>query len=200
MLLTTLRYGNTVRKPAEEAYDGLDKVKIDPDLLDLASKVIDRKKGKFDPSTFEDRYEKAVLDLIKSRKKSGKKAPVRQEEEKPSNVINLFDALKKSLAAGKDGGGDDKTGREASRRPRRLRTRSRLPAGGNHDRRWTSLNPTAPSGTSSSLRSLPARRARARPRPRPRMPAASSSCTSTMRGVCTTISGSSMTACCGAGR
>ena len=72
MLLTTLRYGNTV-KPAEEAYDGLEKVKIDPDLLDLASKVIDRKKGKFDPSTFEDRYEKAVLDHIKSRKKSGKK-------------------------------------------------------------------------------------------------------------------------------
>lgn len=113
MLLTTLRYGNTV-KPAEEAYDGLEKVKIDPDLLDLASKVIDRKKGKFDPSTFEDRYEKAVLDLIKSRKKSGKKAPVRQEEEKPSNVINLFDALKKSLAAGKEGSGD---GKPAAKKP-----------------------------------------------------------------------------------
>lgn len=101
MLLTTLRYGDTVRS-ASDAYEATDKVKVDPDLLDLATKVIERKKGKFDPSTFEDQYEKAVLDLIKSRKKSGKKAPVRKDddEEKPSNVINLFDALKKSLAAG----------------------------------------------------------------------------------------------------
>ncbi len=106
MLLTTLRYGDTVRQ-ADEAYDDAGKVKIDKDLLDLATKVIERKKGSFDPASFEDKYEKAVLDLIKSRKKSGKKAPVRQQEdeEKPSNVINLFDALKKSLAAGDGKGG-----------------------------------------------------------------------------------------------
>ncbi|MEW9806063.1 Ku protein [Mesorhizobium sp. ZMM04-5] len=101
MLLTTLRYGDTVRQAAE-ANDGRGKAKADKDLLDLATKVVERKKGKFDPSTFEDRYEKAVLDFIKSRKKSGRKVPARQEptEEQPSNVINLFDALKKSLAAG----------------------------------------------------------------------------------------------------
>ena len=105
MLLTTLRYGDTVRQ-AEEAYDGIDKVKPDQDLLELAIRTIERKKGKFDPSTFEDRYEKAVLDLIKSRKKSGKKVAVRETEEKPSNVINLFDALKKSLASGERKGAD----------------------------------------------------------------------------------------------
>ena len=105
MLLTTLRYGDTVRQ-AEEAYDGIDKVKPDQDLLELAIRTIERKKGKFDPATFEDRYEKAVLDLIKSRKKSGKKVAVRETEEKPSNVINLFDALKKSLAAGERKGAD----------------------------------------------------------------------------------------------
>ena len=105
MLLTTLRYGDTVRQ-AEEAYDGIDKVKPDQDLLELAIRTIERKKGKFDPSTLEDRYEKAVLDLIKSRKKSGKKVAVRETEEKPSNVINLFDALKKSLASGERKGAD----------------------------------------------------------------------------------------------
>ena len=105
MLLTTLRYGDTVRQ-AEEAYDGIDKAKPDQDLLELAIRTIERKKGKFDPSTFEDRYEKAVLDLIKSRKKSGKKVAVRETEEKPSNVINLFDALKKSLASGERKGAD----------------------------------------------------------------------------------------------
>jgi DNA end-binding protein Ku len=109
MLLTTLRYGDTVRS-ADQAYDPDDKVKVDPDLLELATKVIEKKKGKFDPSTFEDRYELALLDLIKSQKKSGKKAPARKDDDdKPSNVINLFDALKKSLAAGdrKDEGKDE---------------------------------------------------------------------------------------------
>jgi DNA end-binding protein Ku len=116
MLLTTLRYGDTVRQ-ADEAYEGRDKVKIDQDLLELATKVIERKKGKFDPSTFEDRYEKAVLDLIKSRKKSGKKSPVREADEKPSNVINLFDALKKSLAAGERKGADDEPPKPAGKKP-----------------------------------------------------------------------------------
>ena len=111
MLLTTLRYGDTVRQ-AEEAYDGIDKVKPDQDLLELAIRTIERTKGKFDPATFEDRYEKAVLDLIKSRKKSGKKVAVRETEEKPSNVINLFDALKKSLAAGERKGADKEESKE----------------------------------------------------------------------------------------
>ena len=115
MLLTTLRYGDTVRQ-AEEAYDGIDKAKPDQDLLELAIRTIERKKGKFDPATFEDRYEKAVLDLIKSRKKSGKKVAVRETEEKPSNVINLFDALKKSLAAGERKGADKEESKEEPRK------------------------------------------------------------------------------------
>ena len=115
MLLTTLRYGDTVRQ-AEEAYDGTDKAKPDQDLLELAIRTIERKKGKFDPATFEDRYEKAVLDLIKSRKKSGKKVAVRETEEKPSNVINLFDALKKSLAAGERKGADKEESKQEPRK------------------------------------------------------------------------------------
>src|SRR5690606_13388858 len=99
MMLTTLRYGDTVRS-ADAAYDDMDKTKVDKDMLELATRAIERKKEKFDPATFVDRYEKAVLDLIKSRKKSGRKAPAREAEGGPSNVINLFDALKKSLGSG----------------------------------------------------------------------------------------------------
>jgi len=127
MLLTTLRYGDTVRQ-ADEAYDGIDKVKIDPDLLDLATRVIERKKGKFEPATFEDRYQQAVLDLVKSRKKSGKKVPAREAaEEKPSNVINLFDALKKSLAAGESKGGKDD---EPAKKPAAKKAPARKPPAG----------------------------------------------------------------------
>lgn len=95
MLLTTLRYDANVRQ-ADEVFGDIANQKIDPEIVDLAGHIIDRKKGKFDPQKFEDRYEDALLDLIKA-KKAGKKPPVAKPEPQRSNVINLFDALKQSL-------------------------------------------------------------------------------------------------------
>ena len=100
LLLTTLRYDKTVRKP-DEIFDGMGKKKIDPDLIDLATHIIDKKQAEFDPSGFDDRYEDALRELIRAKQR-GKKPPVVQAAERPANVVNLFDALKKSLAA--DGG------------------------------------------------------------------------------------------------
>ena len=97
MLLTTLRYDNAVRQ-ADAVFDGIGKVKVDQEMIDLASHIIDKKKGKFDPSKFEDRYEGALLAMIKA-KKAGKKPPVVSADAPPSNVVNLFDALRKSLGA-----------------------------------------------------------------------------------------------------
>ena len=101
LLLTTLRYDKTVRKP-EEVFDGLGKQKTDPELIDLATHIIEKKQADFDPSDFDDRYEDALLALIQAKQK-GKKPPVVQAAARPANVVNLFDALKKSLA-GEDGG------------------------------------------------------------------------------------------------
>jgi DNA end-binding protein Ku len=101
MLLTTLRFDKLVRKP-ETIFGHIDKVKTDSEMIELASHIIDRKKSKFDPSEFDDKYEDALLDLIKA-KKAGKKVPVSAPTPKPSNVINLFDALKKSLNSDGDG-------------------------------------------------------------------------------------------------
>jgi DNA end-binding protein Ku len=109
-------------RSAEDAYDDLGKVKIDEDMLDLAMRVIERKKGKFDPSKLEDRYGQAVIELIKSKKKSGRKAPAREAEDRPSNVINLFDALKKSMASGEN---DNRREREEPRK----RAAARKPPG-----------------------------------------------------------------------
>ena len=102
LLLTTLRYDKTVRKP-DEIFGDLGKPKIDSELIDLATHIIDKKQAAFDPSGFEDRYESALLELIQAKQK-GKKPPVVQAAERPANVVNLFDALKKSLA------GDDEAG------------------------------------------------------------------------------------------
>ena len=77
MLLTTLRYENTVRQP-EAAFEDIKRVKGDPEMVELANHIIDKKKGKFDPSKFDDRYEDALLELIKA-KKAGKKSTAKKE-------------------------------------------------------------------------------------------------------------------------
>lgn len=107
MLLTTLRYESTVRKP-DTVFDEIRKVKTDKDMLDLAEHIIDKKKGKFDPSAFDDKYENALLEVIKA-KKAGKKVSAPKRTAKPSNVVNLFDALKKSLAEENSSGSEPKS-------------------------------------------------------------------------------------------
>ena len=111
MVLTTLRYDNTVRQPGT-VFDDIKAVKTDQEMTDLAELIIEKKQAKFDPSKFDDKYEDALLELIRA-KKAGKKAPQATAAAKPSNVVNLFDALKKSLNA--DGSG--KTGKSSARAP-----------------------------------------------------------------------------------
>jgi DNA end-binding protein Ku len=127
LLLTTLRYDNNVRKP-EGLFADVAKVKIDGEMIDLASHIIDQREAKFDPSKFEDRYENALLALIRA-KQAGRKPPTAHSVEKPSNVVNLFDALKKSLAA--DGGKQrpaPATRKAAASRTRRRPAKSRKSA------------------------------------------------------------------------
>ncbi len=96
LLATTLRYKNEVRD--EETYfDDIPDTKVPADMLKLAAHILDTKKGKFDPAKFEDRYENALIEMIKA-KRAGKAPPVAGEA-KPSNVVNLMDALRRSAKA-----------------------------------------------------------------------------------------------------
>ncbi|MGX9146475.1 non-homologous end joining protein Ku [Mesorhizobium sp. 128a] len=113
MVLTTLRYDNTVRQP-DSVFGDIKAVKTDQEMTDLAELIIDKKKAKFDPSKFEDKYEDALLELIRA-KKAGKKAPKPQAAPKPSNVVNLFDALKKSLSDGDAAKGSAKKAKPAAK-------------------------------------------------------------------------------------
>jgi DNA end-binding protein Ku len=102
MLLTTLRYDATVRRP-ESIFEEIKDTKVDEDMVEMATAFIDKRKAKFDPKEFEDEYQNSLLQLIKSRKAGRKAKIVKPEaEEKPSNVVNLFDALKKSLETDED--------------------------------------------------------------------------------------------------
>jgi DNA end-binding protein Ku len=115
MLLTTLRYDKTVRQP-DEVLDDIEEPKVDGKMIDLAARIIDKRVEKFDPSKFEDTYESALVELVRS-KKAGRKAPKARKpvEPKPSNVVNLFDALKKSLA-GTDGEGKKPAPRKSGKK------------------------------------------------------------------------------------
>ncbi|HEX5508678.1 MAG TPA: Ku protein [Pseudolabrys sp.] len=96
LLATALRYKNEVRDESDY-FDEIPDIKIPKDMLELATHILETKKGKFEPEKFEDRYENALVDLIKA-KRAGKPAPA-PSEARPSNVINLMDALRKSAKA-----------------------------------------------------------------------------------------------------
>ncbi|MGN6771925.1 MAG: Ku protein [Rhizobiaceae bacterium] len=95
MLMTTLRNHNEVAA-ASSAFDGLKKVKVDKEMSEIATLIIDKKQTTFDPSKFEDRYEDALAAMIEAKRK-GKKPPKATPKPK-ENVVNLMDVLKKSLA------------------------------------------------------------------------------------------------------
>lgn len=96
VMATTLRYAYEVRD--EKAYfDTIPEVKIAPEMLELAAHIIDTKKATFDPSHFEDRYQEAVVELIRA-KRAGRPVPAPAPPH-PSNVVSLMDALRRSVAA-----------------------------------------------------------------------------------------------------
>src|SRR6266436_4500878 len=96
LLGITLRYPYEVRKE-EEYFDDIPDEKIPKDMLDLASHIVETKAAHFDPSKFDDRYEDALKDLL--RKKQEGKPIERPERRAPTNVVNLMDALRRSVEA-----------------------------------------------------------------------------------------------------
>jgi DNA end-binding protein Ku len=96
LMATTLRPKNEVRDE-KDYFDDIENVKVPADMLKLATHILDTKKGHFEPDKFDDRYEDALKDLIKA-KRAGK-APPTAAEPRPSNVINLMDALRRSAKA-----------------------------------------------------------------------------------------------------
>jgi DNA end-binding protein Ku len=114
LLGTTLRYPYELRDEADY-FDDIKSPKISKDMVELASHILDKKAGHFDPSKFRDEYENALKALVR-RKAAGKPLKVAEREERPSNVINLMDALKQSLKGGKGNGGTKRRGRSTARR------------------------------------------------------------------------------------
>lgn len=96
ILATTLRYAYEVRQDAEY-FGGISDLKQPKELLEIADVIIDRKSGHFEPEKYTDRYEEAVVSMLKA-KQSGETFTV-AEPAAPSKVVNIMDALKRSLEA-----------------------------------------------------------------------------------------------------
>ena len=96
LLGTTLRYPYEVRK-AEDYFCDLPDLAIAPDMLKLAEHILDSKTAEFDPATFRDRYEEALLAHLKA-KQAGIVQERRQTFGPPHRVVNLMEALRRSVA------------------------------------------------------------------------------------------------------
>jgi DNA end-binding protein Ku len=105
---TLLRYPYEVRNE-DEYFEDIPAGKVTKDMLDLAKHIVQTKSGHFKPENFEDHYEEALKELLGKKQAGQKITPVK--EHLPTNVVNLMDALRKSVEAG--GGG------EAAPRPKR---------------------------------------------------------------------------------
>jgi DNA end-binding protein Ku len=100
LMATLLRYPYEVRRP-EEVFDDIPDEKIPKDMLELASHIVRSKEGHFEPEKFEDQYEVALRELLKKKSK-GEKIDVEKPRE-PAKVINLMDALRRSIEAERGG-------------------------------------------------------------------------------------------------
>ncbi|QOZ51538.1 Ku protein [Bradyrhizobium sp. CCBAU 53338] len=109
---TLLRYPYEVRDP-QEYLDEIQEVKVTKDMLDLAKHIVNQKSGRFEPERFEDQYETALIDLI-NQKRSGKPI-VPKERPAASNVVDLMEALRRSVG---DASTETKPSKSAKKRRR----------------------------------------------------------------------------------
>jgi DNA end-binding protein Ku len=116
----TLRYPYEVRA-SKDYFSDIDKEKIPKDMLDLGVHIVETKKGKFDPSKFEDQYEDALKELI-VKKSKGQKIEVPSAPRK-TNVINLMDALRQSVSGAKSSDRRKSAGTTKSSQPAKKKSR-----------------------------------------------------------------------------
>jgi DNA end-binding protein Ku len=114
MMVSTLRNPNEVRGTAQY-FDTIPEGKPDPEMLELAEALIRQKTTAFDPRQFEDRYEAALMNMIREKLKGHK--PIIAAAPERGNVINLMDALKASLSQAKPPAKSKTKSEEAAEKP-----------------------------------------------------------------------------------
>jgi DNA end-binding protein Ku len=122
MVGTTLHFANEVHA-ANTYLDEIPDLTLPKEMLELAKHIIGKMSGKFEPERFEDRYENALIELIRSKQKG---LPIRpQPTHRQTNVVNLMDALRRSVEGAKGGSGGGAAKKPASAGTSRTKTKTR---------------------------------------------------------------------------
>lgn len=97
LVMEMLRYAEELRDPAAY-FEDVPTTKPDKEMVDLAVQLIGKKSSPFKPERFEDHYQTALKDLVQAKMK-GRKIVTASDDERPKggNVVDLMEALKKSL-------------------------------------------------------------------------------------------------------
>jgi DNA end-binding protein Ku len=96
LLATSLRYGYEVRD-ADAYFEDIPELKLPAEMSRLAGHIIETKASHFDPKKFEDHYENALVELLRTKQAGRAIEPVRDEGPAPQRVTNLMDALRASI-------------------------------------------------------------------------------------------------------
>jgi DNA end-binding protein Ku len=96
LLGTTLRYAYEVRDQAAY-FEDVPELKLPAEMKELAAHIVDSKSAHFEPDKYVDRYETALVELLRAKQAGRQVEP--QKEEPPQRVINLMDALRASIGA-----------------------------------------------------------------------------------------------------
>jgi DNA end-binding protein Ku len=115
IVATSLHYANEVHA-ATGYFDEIPDIELPKQMTELATHIIEKMAGKFEPEQFDDRYETALIELIRSKQKGMPVKP--QPTHRQTNVINLMDALRRSVeGAGGKGGGKSEAGQAPAKKP-----------------------------------------------------------------------------------
>jgi len=159
---TLLRYPYEVRSEGEY-FDDIQDVKLTKDMLDLAKHIVEKKSGAFEPELFEDHYETALIDLI-NKKRAGAPIAAKATPKAGGNVINLMDALKKSLANEKDAAPAAKVAKEPAKEATKAKKPKKrvegqremlLPISGKGGKDAAAAKETAPKKADKPVRTTP---------------------------------------------
>jgi len=120
LVMEMLRYEEELRKPAD-FFDEVPGTKPDKEMVDLAVQLIGKKSAAFKPEKFEDHYQTALKALIQDKLKGRKIVAHETDRPKGGNIVDLMEALKKSVGASPAATKSGSTKAAASAKPKSTR-------------------------------------------------------------------------------